>query len=299
MSIAVECECGKTLKVPEKLAGKTIRCKECGETIKVAGGKQKTYDNVGDEEDEYGDEPAPLRGKVKEAKLPGTAKKKKKKSKKSSGGESQGLPKWLIPVAIVLGLGVGGFGAYLGVKAIAGAASAAKVEAATLPENFVEVVNTDGGFKFEAPEGWEAETGGGTGGRPPWGKFSKGDVSFDMRADLKGAPIADIQSIGDDGTAPPEESPVARVHAFQTEMKYAVEYKDFKEQPGGFHDVPFGQGWLTEFTASEGTFGGKIHGYRLTLLGGTHQFNVICKCSEKNWETWKPFFEKVMKTISR
>jgi hypothetical protein len=98
---------------------------------------------------------------------------------------------------------------------------------------------------------------------------------------------------------PPELSAVARVHQTQYELKYQFEFDDYEEQPGGYYDIPYGQGWRAEFTASGGAFGGKVHGYRLTLLGTVHQYNIICNCSDKNWERNEPVFERVMKSIGR
>ncbi|MFO1095277.1 MAG: hypothetical protein U0992_18525 [Planctomycetaceae bacterium] len=210
----------------------------------------------------------------------------KKKAKPTTQAAEPGIPKWVWALFILVGFGVGSVGGYLGVTAILSAAAKDNADAPPEPLTYSEHAHKEGNFKFDYPNGWEVASGGGTGGVPPWGTFSKDDVSVDIRADLKGASIADIANAGANQSTeelPPELSPVAKVHQFQHDVKYKIEYDDFEETPGGFYDVPFGRGWLSEFTASEGAFGGKIHGYRLTLLGGMHQFNVICKCQEKNW----------------
>jgi len=41
MSIKFACDCGKAYKVPEKYSGKRIKCKKCGEAIRVPSESQK------------------------------------------------------------------------------------------------------------------------------------------------------------------------------------------------------------------------------------------------------------------
>lgn len=40
MSIVVNCECGKQLRVPEQYAGKKVKCPSCGDPLKVAAGQK-------------------------------------------------------------------------------------------------------------------------------------------------------------------------------------------------------------------------------------------------------------------
>jgi hypothetical protein len=303
MPIRVECECGKTLQAPDKAAGRKVRCKACGAAVEVPGGDEPTFDV---DEDEFSDLPPPP-SRVKASKLPaavgkkGTGKPKKAATAAAAAAGDSGVPKWLIPAAFFVAFCVGGVGGFFGIRALLNAGGGTVV-AKAVPDNFLPHQCEDGHFSFDYPEGWEVASGGGTGGVPPWGTFTKGDVSFDMRGDSKGAPIADMATAGGqmDNEELPELSPVARVHAIQYDIKYRFVFDNMEEQPGGFYETPFGRGWLAEFTATEGAFGSsKIHGYRLTLLGGMHQFNVICKCPEKLWETYKPVFERAMKSIKR
>ncbi|MFO1096589.1 MAG: hypothetical protein U0992_25265 [Planctomycetaceae bacterium] len=301
MPVLVKCECGQSLQAPDKAAGKAVRCPECGEAVKVPAHKAEPKEESEDDFSEL--EPAPPRRAASSQKLPAAVlKSTKKKAKPTTQAAEPGIPKWVWALFILVGFGVGSVGGYLGVTAILSAAAKDNADAPPEPLTYSEHAHKEGNFKFDYPNGWEVASGGGTGGVPPWGTFSKDDVSVDIRADLKGASIADIANAAANQSTeelPPELSPVAKVHQFQHDVKYKIEYDDFEETPGGFYDVPFGRGWLSEFTASEGAFGGKIHGYRLTLLGGMHQFNVICKCQEKNWRKNEPMFERVLKSISR
>lgn len=42
MSIKFACSCGKAYKVPEKFAGKRVKCKDCGEPIRVPSESEKS-----------------------------------------------------------------------------------------------------------------------------------------------------------------------------------------------------------------------------------------------------------------
>ncbi|MBL8848376.1 MAG: hypothetical protein JNG89_01775 [Planctomycetaceae bacterium] len=308
MPIPVECECGKILNVPDSAAGKKVRCKECGASTRVPS----PDDEPEVIEDDYGEPepPAPSRkvkassapapsGKVRAGAIPAPVGKKKSGKKKAGTPAAEtGLPKWVIPAMLGFGLIVGGIGGFFGVRAILAMTSSGPAADAG-PVTFAQHVPKDHVFKFDYPEGWEVASGGGQGGVPPWGTATNEDVSIDIRGDSKGAPIADMATLNPGEELPPEESAVAKVHQMQYELKYRFQFDEYEELPGGFYNIPFGEGWLAEFTANGGVLTGKIHGYRLTLVGGVHQINVICTCKEKNWKKNQPVFERVMKSISR
>jgi hypothetical protein len=303
MPILVTCECGKKLKAPDNAAGKKVRCKQCGETVTVPAAENE----FGDFEDDPGEDtpPAPRRLPPQEMSgLPPAVLKPKKKKQatpaEAAAAKPQELPKWLIFGMILVGMGVIGGGAVLGIKAFNSMAASALPAADAGPIKFVQHRNNDGGIVFDYPEGWEVASGGGTGGVPPWGVFTKGDVEVDIRGDSKGGPLADMLRAGDDGDNDvPELSPVAKLHDTMREIKYEFEFDDYQEEKGGLYQTGYGEGWLAEFTASGGLFGGKIRGYRLTFISIPHQINVICKCKEGNFDANKELFHHVMKSLSR
>src|SRR5262245_26606414 len=243
MPVLVQCDCGKSLQAPDKAAGKAVRCPECGGAVKVPARKSEPVEEV---EDDFSDlEPAPTRRAAPSAqKMPGAVlKSTKKKGKPAPQAPEPGVPKWVWGVLIVVGFSIGAVGGFLGVSALIGALAAkSAVDAQPEQLTFSQHANNDGGFKFDYPNGWEVASGGGTGGVPPWGSFAKDDVDVSIRADLKGAAIADMANAGANTSTeepPPEFSPVAKVHKFQHEVKYSLEYDDFEETPGGFYNIPW------------------------------------------------------------
>jgi hypothetical protein len=57
-----------------------------------------------------------------------------------------------------------------------------------------------------------------------------------------------------------------------------------------------GEGRRSTFTAEQ-TLGGKVFGYRATLLGGDRRIEIVTTCSASNWQTLKPAFEKVIASL--
>lgn len=160
-----------------------------------------------------------------------------------------------------------------------------------------------GGFSLKVPQGWETQSSGGSGGRPPVASFEDGTAHISVRHNPKGAAISDMASIPQGGPIIPgeqeeEEPPAKAVHEFMGQTIYSADFKNFEEQPGKEFKVPYGEGWLSVFTGKQG-FGGTMKAYRLTLTGTQFQYNVICKCPEKKWEQYEPVFMEVIKSISR
>jgi hypothetical protein len=57
-------------------------------------------------------------------------------------------------------------------------------------------------------------------------------------------------------------------------------------------------GRRSEFTGTR-TFGAPIHGYRATALSIDRRIRVVCRCSESQWESLKPAFEKAIASVSK
>lgn len=97
MTIAVDCDCGKSLKVSDALAGKKVKCSACGTTLTVPAALPPPPDEAGDDFELLGDDTPlpekPARKPVKavaaeEEPAPEPARKpRKKKKKKAKRGE--------------------------------------------------------------------------------------------------------------------------------------------------------------------------------------------------------------------
>jgi hypothetical protein len=168
------------------------------------------------------------------------------------------------------------------------------------PTDFADYNSPGGTFACVFPQGWETKGGGGRG--LEWAKSTSGSAEIKLDAGVAGSLMAGPGggSTGQFGVqdASPELEPVHGVHAMLE--------RDAKEQFSGYKEVgeaevlevALGPARRTEFTAS-GAFGGGMHGYRATALGKDKAVYVYCVCSESDWKTLQPAFEKVLASLKR
>ena len=163
---------------------------------------------------------------------------------------------------------------------------------ATAPTSFTQFESKDKQVKFEYPEGWEVTASGGQ-GLLSHSVFKQGAAKIDVGCDLAGSLFAGPAGPRD----PNQEPPVVRIH----EMGLKTMKEDmsgYEEQPAQPIQAKVGEGRIAEFTAA-GSFGGKIRGYRATALTRDRRVTVICTCPEKDWETLKPAFTRVISSLSQ
>lgn len=303
MPITFQCSCGKLYKVPDEAAGKKITCKECGNALKVpARAAKKKKKTVPDESDPFSmdfgleDDPVPTALPPRKKKNSDGGK-KKRKSAPAQQSSNTGL-KVGIGVAVFLIAGVGAFFAVQSINSSGGGGGAAPAQV-----NYSNFAHELGGFKVKYPAEWEVDSGGGSGGRPPFASFDDGTARISIRDNPKGSSVGTMASLPSGGPIIPgeeveEDPPAKSVHEFMGETVYSHDFSDFEELPGKEFKVPYGDGWLSEFTGKEG-FGSKKKAYRLTLVGTQYQYNVICKCPQNKWDQYEPIFMEVLKSISR
>ncbi|WP_417851343.1 hypothetical protein [Thalassoglobus sp.] len=302
MPIAFKCSCGKVYKVPDDAAGKKFKCKACEKPLQVpAPGARKAKKKVPAEHDPFSmdfgleDDAAPA-ALPPRRKKGGESSPKKKKSGASPKTESKkGL---YIGIGVVAFLVVGGVGGFFAVQSMGDRAPAAPVQV-----QYSTFKHELGGFSVKYPSDWEMKEGGGSGGRPPFASFEDGTAYISIRHNPKGASIGSMASLPSGGPIIPgeqveEDPPAKSVHEFMAETVYSIDFKDFEELPGKEFKVPYGVGWLSEFTGTEG-FGSKKKAYRLTLTGTNFQYNVICKCPSHKWDDYEAIFMEVIKSIGR
>lgn len=330
--IKLKCRCGKVLNAKPEHAGKRLKCPACQAPIKIpaatseaktttprkrAKPPSKKQPSVNADLDEYGElpfdddtgdggfddygmheyEPA-LPARRKSAKKKTRKKEETAKPAASDGPEIS--PKILYSLyglsAVVVLTGL-----FFIVRSVinAGAADAA---AQALPDSFRAFKHEGGRLGAEYPEGWLVESGGGTGGVPPWVRFKNEvqQVSISIRGSVSGTAISDIASVG--GTLPgdlgediPDElDPVAAVHQFQKD-RISAEYNSYEESEPRKIDSGFGEGRVSDFTG--GSALSTEYGVRASLIANEYQYNVICKCPQKRLEEYKPIFERIVKSV--
>jgi hypothetical protein len=164
------------------------------------------------------------------------------------------------------------------------------------PKAFVAYHSPDGKFSCDYPKGWETVVGAGKPDAPySYARFTKGNAEIRVDADFAGSLFGDMAKAGAAMSNNPE-APAARVHPLNIpHMK--EEFNNYEErEPKAFQSSGMGEGRRSVFIASQ-TFGGKVFGYRATLLSGDRRITVICFCPAANWQALKPGFEKVIASL--
>jgi len=164
------------------------------------------------------------------------------------------------------------------------------------PTAFVAYNSPDGRFSCDYPKGWEA-TGGGKVDMPySYAKFTMGNAEIRVEADFAGSLFGDIAKASGAMAGADAEAPVARVHPMgMRHMK--DEYSNYEEREAkAFQSKGIGEGRRSIFLADQ-ALGGKVFGYRATLLSGDRRITVVCSCPATNWKALKPAFEKVIVSL--
>lgn len=75
------------------------------------------------------------------------------------------------------------------------------------------------------------------------------------------------------------------------------EFANYNErEPKTFQSKGIGEGRRSTFIADQ-SLGGKVYGYRATLLSNDRRITVVCTCPATNWQALKPAFETVITSL--
>jgi hypothetical protein len=168
---------------------------------------------------------------------------------------------------------------------------------AVVPQSYNKYNSKDGTFQIQYPAGWQAEGGGKAG--YAWAKFTSGSAEIAVNTNVVGSLVGDIAGGGMMGASRPEDmgherDPVAVVHEMEREQ--FEEDEGVKEQDPVEVETGMRGAKKAEFTGTK-TFGGEIHGYRVTALGRDYRFRVVCRCDKDQWQALQPVFDKVIPTL--
>ncbi len=152
----------------------------------------------------------------------------------------------------------------------------------------------------EVPQDWKQQIGGGQNIGPIMVRFTDGRLSVEICENLT------IHGIRETAVAM-RQKPDSRRDASLAELihehqrqKASEKFKSYSEEPRsrGIKTKGFGEGQLSDFTATEGIFGTEVRGCRATVLNPLRQFTVTCKCPPSLFQDAKPVFEKVISTMN-
>ncbi len=336
MPVRMTCECGNAFKVPDTENGKKVRCPACKKVLVVGGvavaagkagasgddssvssggaagggAKPKAKSSAGakaaksapvDEDDEFSflersrEEAPVIQGfaKPKKKPKPEGADAEKKKKKRTNNQP----PAWVMALCVLFMIGVVGGAVYVGMQA-----NKADKAVVVAPQNFEKFVASEKFFSLLKPEGFEAKTGGGTGGVPISVVFKKDGVMIDIRSSAKGASIADIAGAGQQGgdmdpAEALEMAPAGKVHRFH-QPAYEDQFPGYEEAAMAQMTTPYGDARIADFKSTS-MLGSKTFGTRITIVAVQFQLNMICTCtSEKAFQAYKPVFRKIAESLT-
>lgn len=164
------------------------------------------------------------------------------------------------------------------------------------PKSFAAYHSPSGRFSCDYPQGWEVAGAGKPESPNAWAKFTKGNAEIRVEADLAGSLFGDMAKSSASTFGGEEEPPVARIHPMG-ERQMKEDYTNYTErEPKPFQSKGIGEGRRSTFIADQ-TLGGKIYGYRATLLANDRRITVICTCPATNWKVLKPAFETIVASV--
>lgn len=177
---------------------------------------------------------------------------------------------------------------------------------------FVPYKAADNSFACAGPKGWEKQ-GGASGAIRAGVLFRRDKATIDITSDLAGSLMGDVarannnqvESIagmlpsGMAANLPKTKPPVEQMHV-AAGRALAKRFEGFAEQPLRELRSPLGEARYSEWTADDSGFlrKGKLHGYRVTILGNERRVTVLCQCPDGDWKTLKPAFERVIASLA-
>lgn len=284
--IRTECACGREIRTKDSNAGKVVNCPECGEQLRLPGRRPRQAPK------QSASLPGRRGGRTK-PRGDGADKDKPRPQQAESGDGPDKATKYLLI-----------FGGVMGVAVIAGAiawvvgAAEAQEAAKELPKEFAVLNFEQGGFSCEYPKEWDMTYGGGTGGKPPYAKFKDEDtdVRVEIRAAVSGSIVSDM--VGTHTPDGKEIDPIERlkaVHLFRQQQLdagtdgYTESDLELVETKG------LGPAMLAKYRMS--VLISTDYGYRATVIGSAHQYNVTLFCDKGDEEHYKPLFVRIVKSM--
>ncbi|WP_278466721.1 hypothetical protein [Gimesia maris] len=301
------CQNKLKLKSPD-LLGKKVKCNSC-ETpfVLKADGKKRSKPAPDEFEEDFGEFDNSVMERARRARK----RKGKSSTKKSTASASEKSarsdkkPETSIPLPLLIGgcvLGLlitGGLG-YFVLKSSsalnAGQVAADKVE---VPQKFDKFSPEVGDIGCEYPAGWKVENGGGQGGVQSWAKFFSPDeeITISIRGNMAGSALGSAGlAMNQGGDAEDIEPPVVGIHHLM-KQKFEDDYSNYEEL-GNYTllKTKMGDACQSIFT-TKSLLGGKQKGYRVTLLTGRVQFNLVCLCDDGVFDKMRPVFDHVVNTV--
>ncbi len=174
-----------------------------------------------------------------------------------------------------------------------------------VPTGWTTFTAQDKSFSVAAPGGWEttpsdraqqmlgkdATTGGVL--------FRSGSATIEITTDTVATLMSYILVHGNGDTDVLTGPKAGALHK-QWKIATSAIHKGYQETKVADFERKMGDARLSEWTANGNVFGlgGRVHGYRASLVGGNMTAVVVCQCLESDWPALKPAFLHVIASIT-
>lgn len=169
----------------------------------------------------------------------------------------------------------------------------------TAPTSYKTYTAIDNTFSCDQPAGWTMHETGAINGVLSTVTFEKAHVRVRVISDAIGSLMSEgaPSSVPTDPIPgmpplPPPKPPVEKLHEMD-KSQLADSLPGYQEGPMQTLESRVGDARLSEWTAD----GGKMHGYRVTMLGSQRELTVICISPERNWAIIQPAFQRMIGSV--
>ena len=170
----------------------------------------------------------------------------------------------------------------------------------TAPAAYKTYTAIDNTFSCDRPVGWKMHETRATSGALATVTFAKAHVRVRVVSDAIGSLMADgmtssnasVEAIPGMPPPPPPKPAVEKLHEMD-KSQLADSLPGYKEGEMQKLESRVGDARVSEWTADDG----KMHGYRVTMLGNQREMTVICISPERNWTVLKPAFQRMITSV--
>jgi hypothetical protein len=169
----------------------------------------------------------------------------------------------------------------------------------TAPTAYKTYTAIDNTFSCDQPVGWTLHETGATAGALSTVTFEKAHVRVRVISDSIGSLVADTMTSNTSTETlpgmpppPPPKPAVEKLHEMD-KAQLADSLPGYKEGEMQNLESRVGDARISEWSAD----GGKMHGYRVTMLGNQREMTVICISPERNWAILQPAFQRMIASV--
>ena len=165
------------------------------------------------------------------------------------------------------------------------------------PTSYKTYTSRDSSFSCDQPAGWKMSETGMQGGSIATVSFEQGAARARVVSDAAGSLLSESLNSGNANLPPEQQKPaVEKLHEMD-KPQVANDLPGYAEGPAQKAALTGGDARISEWTANSGS-GGRLHGYRVTMLNKEREITVICLSPERNWAILQPAFQRMINSVT-